>query len=82
MATMLSEDLEMIKPRIKVVVAEYEVRSNRKVEYREIADSVGVSQQQFSSWVNGRSWPRMDKAFKLAALLGCKVDDLYSYEGE
>lgn len=70
----------MIKSRIKHAVFEYEIKSKRKVEHKEIAKELGVSQQQFSSWVNDRSWPRMDKAFKLAELLECKVDDLYVYE--
>lgn len=67
----------MLKSRIKLVVAEFEVKSKRKIEHRELAKELGISQQQFSSWVNNRSWPRMDKAFKLAKMLGCKVDDLY-----
>lgn len=42
-----------------------------------IADQVGITQQQLSNWVTGRSYPPIDKAFKLAELLNCTVDDLF-----
>lgn len=80
--SMLAEELDVIRSRIKIIIAEYEIRTGKKVEHREIAALVGVTQQQFSAWVNDRGWPRMDKAYKLAKLLGCKVDDLYIYEEE
>lgn len=72
----------MIKSRIKIAIAEFELRTGQRVEQKEIAAKVGVTQPQFSAWVNDRGWPRMDKAFRLARLLGCKVDDLYIYEEE
>jgi transcriptional regulator with XRE-family HTH domain len=72
----------LIKSRIKILIAEKELRDKHKIEFREIASSVFVSPQQFSAWLNDRGWPRMDKAFRLAKYLGCKVDDLYEYEEE
>jgi putative transcriptional regulator len=47
-----------------------------------IAKQLNVSQNQISNWINGRSSPTIEKAFKLAKLLDCKVDDLYEEEGE
>lgn len=47
-----------------------------------IAEKMGVSPQQLSNWINERNYPTIDKAFKLAGLLNCKVDDLYEKEGE
>lgn len=42
-----------------------------------IASQCGVSREQVSKWVNGKAYPRLDKAFKLAKILNVKVDDLY-----
>lgn len=42
-----------------------------------IAKQLGVSQNQISNWISGKSNPTIEKAFKLADLLGVKVDDLY-----
>lgn len=42
-----------------------------------IADQLGVTREMVSRWVVGKSYPRLDKAFKLAKILGVKVDDLY-----
>lgn len=43
-----------------------------------IADKMGVTPQQLSNWIHERNYPTIDKAFKLADLLGVKVDDLYT----
>lgn len=45
-----------------------------------VANEIGVSGQQMSNWIVGRSYPTADKMYKLAAFLNCKVDDLYDYE--
>lgn len=44
---------------------------------KEIAEKMGVSQTVLSRWINNKSKPSLDNAFKLAELLNCKVDDLY-----
>lgn len=80
MAMSVPEELDVIRSRLRVLIAEMELRNGKKIENRELAEMVGVTQQQFSNWVNDRGWPRMDKAYKLAKVLGCKVDDLYVYE--
>lgn len=61
----------MIKPRMKQIIIERGYRQNF------VADKLGVSKQQLSNWVNGLSYPPMNKAFALAKFLGVKVDDLY-----
>jgi putative transcriptional regulator len=45
-----------------------------------IAKQIGVSQNQISNWISGKSSPTIEKAFKLAELLDVKVDDLYERE--
>jgi transcriptional regulator with XRE-family HTH domain len=42
-----------------------------------IASKLEITPTQLSNWISGRSYPTADKLFKLADLLGCKVDDLY-----
>ncbi len=42
-----------------------------------IAKELNVSPTQLSNWISGRSFPTVEKAFKLAKILGAKVDDLY-----
>lgn len=44
-----------------------------------ISEQLGVSHQQISNWSVGASFPTAERMFKLAFILGCKVDDLYSY---
>ncbi|MFS0766013.1 helix-turn-helix transcriptional regulator [Peribacillus phoenicis] len=42
-----------------------------------IAGKLEVSPTQLSNWISGRSFPTIEKAFRLAKLLDVKVDDLY-----
>ncbi len=42
-----------------------------------IAKQLGVSQEVLSRWINGKNMPSVENLFRLAALLECKVDDLY-----
>lgn len=45
-----------------------------------VAKQVGVSPTQLSHWIKGKHYPAADKLFKLAFVLGCKVDELYSVD--
>ncbi|WP_447579936.1 helix-turn-helix transcriptional regulator [Acinetobacter baumannii] len=42
-----------------------------------VAQKVGITPNQLSNWLAGKSYPPLDKAYILADLLGVKVDDLY-----
>lgn len=42
-----------------------------------IISELGITQNTMSNWVQGKTYPSIDKAFILADLLGVKVDDLY-----
>ncbi|MED5050677.1 helix-turn-helix transcriptional regulator [Anoxybacillus rupiensis] len=42
-----------------------------------VAEKIGVSANQLSNWITGKNYPTLDKAFKLAELLGVSVEDLY-----
>jgi len=47
-----------------------------------IAAQLGVSADVLSRWVNDRGMPSLEKAFQIADILECKVDDLYEYRRE
>jgi putative transcriptional regulator len=70
------EVFRMIKSRIgeKLRVSKY------KREH--IIKELGVSQNTLSNWSTGKTYPTMDKAYILAKLLECKLDDLYYEEEE
>lgn len=50
---------------------------NRGLRKEFIADKLNVSVRQLRNYETGKSLMPMDKAFILAELLNCKVDDLY-----
>jgi len=47
-----------------------------------IADKLNVSVKQYRNYETGHSLIPIDKAYILASLFNCKVDDLYSYKEE
>ena len=44
----------------------------------EIAEKLGITNAMLSRYVHGTSLPNSAKIFKIARLLGCTVDELYS----
>lgn len=42
----------------------------------------GKTANTISNWCTGKSYPTAKEMWDLADILGVKVDDLYSYEGE
>ncbi|WLD92706.1 helix-turn-helix transcriptional regulator [Alkalihalobacillus sp. AL-G] len=66
----------MIKSKIGVLI------DKKGYKRKFLAEKMGVSQNQFSNWVTGRSHPPVEKAFKLSRLLGVTVEDLYEWEGD
>lgn len=59
-----------------------EIIEERGFKKKYIANLMSVTPSQLSNWISSRAYPPMDKAFKLAAILNCKVDDLYEYENK
>ncbi|MGG5757921.1 helix-turn-helix transcriptional regulator [Bacillus toyonensis] len=45
-----------------------------------IRQKLYISQNQMSNYVTGKSYPPIDKAFELAKILDCRVDDLYEVQ--
>ena len=58
------------KNRIKVVLAEKEVRS------MELVKRLGVSKTTVSRWINNKQQPTLDNLYSVASLLGIDVCDL------
>jgi putative transcriptional regulator len=61
-------------PRIK------EIRTNKGLMQKYVAEQLGIKQQQLSDWENGKAFPRHDRALKLAKILNVNVNDLYEEE--
>lgn len=61
----------MLKPKIKVRLAELNIRQ------QELSEHLEVTKQTMSLWVNGKAAPSLETAFKIARFLDCKVDDLF-----
>ncbi|HFJ9381264.1 helix-turn-helix transcriptional regulator [Bacillus paranthracis] len=47
-----------------------------------VAQQLNISQNQMSNYVTGKSYPPVDKAFELAKIFNCRVDDLYTLKEE
>ncbi|HDR7847487.1 TPA: helix-turn-helix transcriptional regulator [Bacillus toyonensis] len=54
-----------------------ELLKNSGLKGKWIAQKLNISQNQMSNYVTGKSYPPVDKAFELAKIFDCKVDDLY-----
>lgn len=63
----------MLKSRIRIRLAELEIKQ------QDLAEQLGVTKQTMNAWVNGRALPTLEMAFKVAKILDCKVDDLFTY---
>ena len=63
-----------MKPNIEALVRESGLRKGF------LAEKIGVTVRQFRKYETGHSFIPIDKAYILAALLNCKVDDLYTRE--
>jgi putative transcriptional regulator len=64
----------VMKPKIQ------ELRKERGLMQGFVAKQMGISQQLLSDWEKGRTYPRIDKAYKLAKVLGVGIEELYEVE--
>lgn len=47
-----------------------------RINQRELAKAVEVSESTVSCWISGKAFPRIDIIQKIADVLGCATDDL------
>lgn len=45
----------------------------------EVAERIGVDRSAIAKWETGACMPRLTNLFKLAALYGCTVDELFEW---
>lgn len=77
----------MLKPNLDLLFAIARNKGHKlelngelvEVNQTNMAKLMGVTKQQFSLWNVGKSFPRAEKLYKMAHLLGCKVEELYDY---
>lgn len=54
-----------------------ELRLKNKITQKSLARSLSVGQSTVAMWESGANMPRADKLPKLAAALGCTINDLF-----
>ena len=53
-----------------------EMRKKRGLTQKQLADRLGVKQQNVSDWERGERSPSVKNLKKLAEILNCQIDDL------
>jgi len=64
----------MLKSQIGKVI------DSKGLKQKWVAEQMSIAPTVLSRWVNNRGKPSVDKLFKLAEILDCKVDDLYEWK--
>jgi putative transcriptional regulator len=64
----------MLQPKIKQLI------DAKGLKQTFVAEQIGVTPQQLNAWIKGKTYPRIDRAYKLAEVLECKMDDLWEEE--
>lgn len=57
-----------------------ELIQERGYKKKWLAEQLGVSASVFSRWCNGDSIPSLENAMRVAALMGCDVEDIWKIE--
>jgi putative transcriptional regulator len=55
-------------------------RKRRGFTQNDLANLLEVPQQHISAWESGSRHPRLETALRLASILKCHVDDLFSLQ--
>ena len=53
------------------------IRKRKKLTQQQLAEMCGVTQGSVCQWEQGAVLPRLKTLFRVADVLGCKVDDLW-----
>jgi len=57
-----------------------ELRLNRGLTQKDIADALSISQVSVWQWEAGESLPKADKLPAIAELFGCTIEELFEKE--
>ena len=63
-----------MKPLIK------DIRQSKGLKQNYCAEKVGVSQQLWSQFEQGKKYPRINTAYEMAKVLGVEINELYEEE--
>jgi len=55
---------------------------HREMTQQELADRVGVTRQTINAIELGKYSPSLDVAFRIAAVFGVPLDQVFQYEGD
>ena len=73
MSKLINTDLGNKEIFIRNLKRQLEISGKKKIE---VAKAIGVSSGNFSDWLKGRSYPRMDKIQRLAEFFDVQMADL------
>jgi putative transcriptional regulator len=71
----LEKPFKEVETMLKSRIGELTRVSKYRREY--IIKELGVSMNTYSNWCTGKTFPTIDKAYKLAELLEVNLEDLY-----
>lgn len=57
-----------------------QLREEKGLLQEELSSNLGVSRSTVSMWETGKAYPRGETLVKLAAALGCTIDELFEQE--
>ena len=57
-----------------------EIREEKQLTQKQLANQLGVKQNSISQWETGRSYPSVEILIKLSDLFGCTIDELVKGE--
>jgi putative transcriptional regulator len=55
-------------------------RAKLNITQEDLANRVGVTRQTIIAIEKNRYYPSLELAFKMAALFGCTIEDIFQYE--
>lgn len=56
------------------------LRKQKKLTQKELAEQIGIKQNSYSDWENGKNEPSLDNIIKLAEVFYVTTDELLGYK--
>lgn len=71
-----------IKCRLRVILAEKEVKEGKKITQGEFADKVQISKAALSALINNRALPTLEVAYRISEVLDLPVEEIWVKKSE